>query len=74
MDSATLDRAMEPFFTTKPAGRGTGQGLSLVREIMTQHGGNVTIDSTPGQGTAVTIWLPTGPHEDFDSSSSDPGR
>ncbi|MEM7287390.1 MAG: ATP-binding protein [Actinomycetota bacterium] len=74
MDAATLDRAMEPFFTTKPAGRGTGQGLSLVREIMTQHEGRVTMDSTPGRGTAVTIWLPAGPHEDFDSSSSDPGR
>ena len=74
MDSATLDRAMEPFFTTKPAGRGTGQGLALVREIMAQHNGTVTLESTPGQGTAVTIWLPAGPHEDFDSSSSDPGR
>lgn len=74
MDAATLDRALEPFFTTKPAGRGTGQGLSLVREIMSQHDGHVTMASEPGRGTAAKLWLPARTHEDFDSSSSDPGR
>jgi len=58
MDAATRQRAMEPFFTTKDAGEGTGLGLSVVHGIVTDHGGAVRIDSDPGEGTVVSLTLP----------------
>jgi signal transduction histidine kinase len=53
-----IDRAFEPFFTTKEAGKGSGLGLSQVYGSITQAGGYVLIDSTPGEGTAVHLYLP----------------
>jgi CheY-like chemotaxis protein len=58
MSEATLARALEPFFTTKEAGRGSGMGLSKVQGFATQSGGAVQIASFHGQGTTVTLWLP----------------
>jgi signal transduction histidine kinase len=58
MDAATIERAMEPFFTTKAAGKGTGLGLSQVYGFATQSGGDLRIESSPGHGTRVTILLP----------------
>ena len=54
------DRVFEPFFTTKPPGQGTGLGLAQVYGFATQAGGSVQLDSEPGQGTSVTIYLPAG--------------
>ena len=52
-------KIFEPFFTTKPTGSGTGLGLSLSYEIVTQgHGGNLTVESTPGKGAAFYVSLP----------------
>jgi two-component system, sensor histidine kinase RegB len=54
-------RAMEPFFTTKPAGQGMGLGLFLTKSVAEQHGGRLEIDSTPGQGTRAWLMLPLDP-------------
>lgn len=53
-----LDKVTEPFFTTKPPGKGSGLGLASVTGIVGQHGGFLDIRSQPGQGTTVTIFLP----------------
>ncbi|MEH3158672.1 MAG: PAS domain-containing protein [Sphingomonas taxi] len=61
MDEATLARAVEPFFSTKGIGKGTGLGLSMVHGLVAQLGGRLMIDSTPGQGTTIELWLPVSP-------------
>ena len=62
MDEETRARAFEPFFTTKPTGRGTGLGLSQLLSFVRLTGGAVQIDSEPGHGTTVRLYLPR--HED----------
>jgi CheY-like chemotaxis protein len=58
MDRATLLRAMEPFFTTKGVGRGTGLGLSMVHGMTEQSGGRFLLKSRKGCGTTAEMWLP----------------
>jgi nitrogen-specific signal transduction histidine kinase len=58
MTEATIARAFEPFFTTKPPGRGTGLGLSQVYGFARQSGGATTVDSAPGKGSTVSLYLP----------------
>ena len=53
-----LPRIFEPFFTTKPTGEGTGLGLSVSYGIIKNHGGDILVESTPGQGSDFTVILP----------------
>ena len=53
-----LDKVMEPFFTTRPQGEGSGLGLSSVYGFVKQSGGDMQLHSTPGSGTSVALWLP----------------
>ncbi len=65
-----LARAFEPFFSTKRVGDGTGLGLSSVKNFINRCGGEIRIESSPGAGACVQIWLPR--HEALDSVSSSP--
>jgi two-component system, NtrC family, sensor kinase len=53
-----LDKIFQPFFTTKPAGQGTGLGLSLSFDVVKAHGGELKVDTTEGQYTVFTVALP----------------
>jgi signal transduction histidine kinase/CheY-like chemotaxis protein len=58
MPAEVTARAFEPYFTTKPAGRGSGLGLSQVYGFASQSGGSAVLASAPGEGTAITLFLP----------------
>lgn len=58
IDAETLARVFDEYFTTKPAGKGTGLGLALSRELVQDAGGMLTLDSTPGKGTVARLRLP----------------
>ena len=69
MDEATLARAVEPFFSTKGIGRGTGLGLSMVHGLAAQLGGGLVVSSKPGLGTWVELYLPAS-----DDAAQEPER
>jgi signal transduction histidine kinase len=53
------NRIFDPFFTTKKVGKGTGQGLAIVHNVIIEkHGGNIIVESSPGQGTTFILRLP----------------
>lgn len=58
IDEETQKRIFDPFFTTKKPGEGTGMGLSMVHGIATRLGGGVRVESAPGQGTTLSVYLP----------------
>ena len=76
MDADVLARVFEPFFTTKPVGKGTGLGLSQIFGLVRQCTGEIRIDSAPGQGTSVHIYLPRrkGAADGLTSRASNPER
>ncbi|MDD2853582.1 MAG: PAS domain-containing protein [Desulfuromonadaceae bacterium] len=58
MDTETIARIFDPFFTTKGAGKGTGLGLAIVFGIVGNHGGHISVESSPGNGAAFRVYLP----------------
>lgn len=63
IDKKELSDIFNPFFTTKPVGEGTGLGLSVSYGIISNHGGDITVKSTPGTGTVFTVILPRTPEQ-----------
>jgi len=61
MDQKTLQHIYDPFFTTKPVGEGTGLGMSIALGVIKAHGGQINIQSEPGEGTCVEVFLPLVP-------------
>jgi signal transduction histidine kinase len=59
MPEKILSKIFQPFFTTKPAGQGTGLGLSLSYDIVKAHGGELKVKTMEGEGSEFTISLPT---------------
>jgi nitrogen-specific signal transduction histidine kinase/CheY-like chemotaxis protein len=70
LDEKRLDHIFEPFFSTKGLGEGTGLGLSVVYGIIQQHGGVISVESRPGQGSCFRIYLPLS----ADQSDQDAGE
>jgi len=59
MELSVLDRIFEPYYTTKEPGKGTGLGLSVIHGIVKNHGGFITVESAPGNGSTFHVYLPT---------------
>jgi signal transduction histidine kinase len=74
MPPEVLEKAVDPFFTTKPVGKGTGMGLPLVFGAMRAHGGTLELSSTVGKGTTVLLRFPTGGKAQAEPGPEKPGR
>jgi len=72
IDRDEMDRVFDPFYTTKEVGRGTGLGLSVVHGIVVNHGGDVIMNSSVGQGTTVKVFLPSLPVENQEKEKIKP--
>ena len=66
MDEEIRNRMFEPFYTTKPVGKGSGLGLAVVYGIVEQTGGHITVDTEPGKGTTISVLLPAASGEEVD--------
>ena len=74
MDEAVVARAAEPFFTTKPTGKGTGLGLASVQGLAVQSGGGFKLASTLGEGSTVSLWVPVSATPDLERQQHEAER
>jgi Histidine kinase-, DNA gyrase B-, and HSP90-like ATPase len=66
IEPGDLPRIFEPFFTSRPLNEGRGLGLSVVRGLVSSYGGGLLVDTAPGSGTRVSVYLPTAPNDPQD--------
>ncbi|MBA4741589.1 MAG: hemerythrin domain-containing protein [Azoarcus sp.] len=71
MPAEVQRRIFDPFFTTKPVGKGTGLGLPLSFGIVSRHRGRIEVDSAPGAGTRMRVWLPIAQDDAADDETAD---
>jgi signal transduction histidine kinase len=69
MDEKEISKIFDTFYTTKPVGEGTGLGLPIVRDIITRHGGEISVRSVLGEGTCFEIRLPIKQEQDQDQEN-----
>ncbi|HEY1411296.1 MAG TPA: response regulator, partial [Rhodopila sp.] len=74
IEAPLLARVLEPFFSTKPAGQGTGLGLSMAKGFAEQSGGGLTIDSVPERGTTICLWFPQATRPDAPHKAAEPSE
>jgi PAS domain S-box-containing protein len=74
MSEETRTRAIEPFYTTKDVGKGTGLGLAMAYRVVTSHGGSLSIDSKLGVGTTVTVLLPAAERPNANEDEEEPSN
>ena len=72
MSSEVKARMFDPFFTTKKGGKGTGLGLALVEQIVASHKGFVEVESTPGEGTVMSVYLPVSQQKEQEPGETGP--
>jgi len=74
IEPTVLERIFEPYFTTKELGKGTGLGLAVIHGIVKNHGGDISVTSTPGEGSVFQVYLPVIDETDEETEIAEAGQ